>query len=118
MNGKTLFQYCMLAQAERQEISRFIFGDENAAARFADQEKCIRTLPLVKLTMTAFVEGEEEIVVGDILTCKLRVDYHNLDKGQRSGYVHSQHYPYLKKDNWFLIITDDSFTGLAAIEKL
>ena len=36
-------------------------------------------LPLVKLTMTAFVEGEDEIVVGDILTCKLRVDYHNLD---------------------------------------
>ena len=68
--------------------------------------------------MTAFVEGEDEIVVGDILTCKLRVDYHNLDKGQRSGYVHSKHYPYLKKDNWFLIITDESFTGLAAVEKL
>jgi hypothetical protein len=28
--------------------------------------------------MTAFVEGEDEIVVGDILTCKLRVDYYNL----------------------------------------
>jgi hypothetical protein len=68
--------------------------------------------------MTAFVEGEDEIVVGDILTCKLRVDYHNLLPGQRSGYVHSKHYPYLKKDNWFLIITDESFTGLAAIEKL
>ena len=68
--------------------------------------------------MSAFVEGEDEIVVGDILTCKLRFDYHNLDKGQESGYVHSKHYPYLKRDNWFLIITDEQFTGLAAIEKL
>jgi hypothetical protein len=68
--------------------------------------------------MTAFVEGEDETVVGDILTCKLRVDYLKLKKGERSGYVHSKHYPYLKKDNWFLIITDDTFTGLAAIEKL
>lgn len=68
--------------------------------------------------MSAFVEGEDEIVVGDILTCKLRVDYYNLDEGQKSGYVHSKHYPYLKRDNWFLIITDESFTGLAAIEKL
>jgi len=32
--------------------------------------------------------------------------------------VHSKHYPYLKKDNWFLIITDESYQGLAAVEKL
>lgn len=36
-------------------------------------------MPVVKLTMTAFVDGEDEIVVGDILTCKLRVDYLNLE---------------------------------------
>ena len=68
--------------------------------------------------MTAYVEGEDEIVVGDILTCKMRVDYYNMPDGQKSGYVHSKHYPYLKRDNWFLIITDETFTGLAAIEKL
>ena len=68
--------------------------------------------------MSAFVDGEEDIVVGDILTCKLRVDYVNMKTGQKSGYVHSKHYPYLKRDNWFLIITDESFTGLAAVEKL
>lgn len=68
--------------------------------------------------MTAFVQDEDEIVVGDILTCKLRVDYYNLKQGEKTGFVHSNNYPYLKRDNWFLIITDDSFTGLAAVEKL
>jgi len=69
--------------------------------------------------MTAFVEGEDEIVVGDILTCKLKVEYQNIkESGKKSGYVHSKHYPYLKRDNWFLIITDETYTGLAAIEKL
>lgn len=68
--------------------------------------------------MTAVVEGEQEIVVGDILTCKLEVTYLNLEKGEKSGYVHSRHYPYLKRDNWYLIITDEQFSGLAAIEKL
>jgi len=67
--------------------------------------------------MTAEVEGEDEICVGDILTCKLRVDYYNMQKGTKSGYVHSKHYPYLKRDNWFLIITDEQFVSLAAIEK-
>jgi len=32
--------------------------------------------------------------------------------------VHSKDYPFLKRDNWFLIITDDTFTGLAAVEKI
>lgn len=68
--------------------------------------------------MTATVEGEDEIVVGDILTCKMRVDYYNIEKGERSGYVHSNNYPFLKRDNWFLIITDETFTNLAAVEKL
>lgn len=53
------------------------------------------------------VEGEEENVVGDILTCKLTVTYKNLEKGEKSGYVHSKYYPYLKRDNWYLIITDE-----------
>lgn len=117
--GKTLYQYCMLKREERQPLHEFAFaGNPDQKDLFEEQEKCIQALPLVKLTMSAFVEGEDEIVVGDILTCKLEVEYFNLDKGERSGYVCSKHYPYLKRDNWFLIITDESFTGLAAIEKL
>ena len=32
--------------------------------------------------------------------------------------MHSKHYPYLRRDTWYLIITDETFTGLAAVEKL
>ena len=119
LNGKTLFNYCMMKPEERKALVNEVFADKtNKDEIYSEQEKCIDALPLVKLTMTAFVEGEDEIVVGDILTCKMRVDYYNLPKGVKPGYVHSKHYPYLKKDNWFLIITDETFTGLAAIEKL
>jgi len=119
IGNQTLFQFCMLPIEKRKEVSTYVFGeDAEGNKKFDEQEKCISALPLVKLTMTAYVEGEEEIVVGDILTCKLTVDYYNLDKGQKSGYVHSKHYPYLKRDNWFLIITDENFIGLAAVEKI
>merc|ERR1711990_1306230 len=107
----------MLTSAEREAKAEGIFGSDYKY-KFNDQEKLISTLPLVKLNMTAFVEGEDEIVVGDILTCKLEVKYYNLELGQKSGYVHSKTYPYLKRDNWFLIITDETFTGLAAVEKI
>jgi len=117
LNGMTLFNYCMKKPEERKQLIDQVFADK-AALVHQEHEKTIEALPLVKMTMTAFVEGEDEIVVGDILTCKMRVDYYNMEKGQKAGYVHSRNYPYLKKDNWFLIITDDSFTNLAAVEKL
>jgi hypothetical protein len=109
----------MLKPEERKALVKEIFDDAPDSVKiYEEQEKCIDALPLVKLTMTAYVEGEDEIVVGDILTCKMKVEYYNLPKGSKSGYVHSKNYPYLKKDNWYLIITDEQITGLAAIEKL
>lgn len=36
----------------------------------------------------------------------------------KSGYVHSKHFPFLRRDNWFLIITDEQLLGLAAVEKV
>lgn len=68
--------------------------------------------------MSAEVVGEDEICVGDVLTCKLTVEVTNLDKGMRTGYVHSKHFPFLRRDNWFLIITDEQLLGLAAVEKI
>jgi len=114
---KTIYNYCTSTEAQRLEWAPQIFGDD-FKTKFDEQEKCIQALPIVRITMTAFVDGEEDIVVGDILTCKLRVDYLNLEKGQKSGYVHSKHYPYLRRDQWFLMITDEQFSGLAAVEKL
>jgi len=36
-----------------------VFGDNSdTQSKFEEQEKCIKTLPLVKLTMSAYVEGE------------------------------------------------------------
>lgn len=68
--------------------------------------------------MTAEVEDEEECVVGDVLTCKLTVKFKNLESGQKTGFAHSKHYPFLKRDNWFLIITDEHLQSLASVEKL
>jgi hypothetical protein len=70
--------------------------------------------------MSAEVPGvkESDIRVGDLLNCKLEVEFLNLKRGHQSGYVHSKTYPYLRRDSWYLIITEESLTGLAAVEKL
>lgn len=98
-----------MQKSERQALHELVFSDDpDQKDKFEEQERCIEGLPLVEIKMTAEVEGEDEIVVGDILTCKLTVQYLNLEKGEKSGYVHSRHYPYLKRDNWYLIITDEN----------
>jgi len=79
----------MMEQSTRKELAPQIYGPSWDKA-FKEQEKCIEAMPLVKLTMTAFVQGEDEVVVGDILTCKLKVEYLKLKDGERSGYVHSK----------------------------
>ena len=78
--GATLYKYCLLSRLERQSIAYQIYGKDEV--KFAEQEKVIESLPLVRLKMEAFVPGEDDIVVGDMLTCKLRVDYINLKKGE------------------------------------
>jgi len=76
LGGKTLYKYCMLEKQERKALIEDVFSDvPNPLNVYEEQEKCIDALPIVKLTMTAFVEGEDEIVVGDILTCKMKVEY-------------------------------------------
>lgn len=64
------------------------------------------------------VEGEEDILIGDMLSCKVIVKFPKLEKDQTSGYVHSSSYPYLRRDKWYLIITDVSYEGLAQIEQI
>lgn len=114
----TLYQYASLQQEERKEIFYKIFGKEASQLVFEEQERCVSSLPIVKLEMSMIVEGEEDIVVGDILSCKVKVTFPRLKKGEQSGYVHSLSYPYLRRDRWYLVITDAAMQGIAACEKL
>jgi hypothetical protein len=64
------------------------------------------------------VEGEKEIVVGDILTISLRLTQRNLGEKQSLGFVHSNRFPYLKQSSWYLIFTDQEEINFLAMEKL
>lgn len=122
MKRKTIYQYALMTKEERKEMASYVFGFDEGSPKlnyaFEQQELCLDALPIVELQMTAEVEDEEECVVGDVLTCKLTVKFTNLEAGQKTGFVHSKHYPFLKRDNWFLIITDEHLQNLAAVEKI
>lgn len=115
--GATLYKYAMTEKLGREKAFNYLFPGADRAL-FEEQEQMLQCLPLVKLQMKCFVEGEDDIVIGDLLTCKLIVTFPNLKKGQQSGYVCSKTYPYLRRDSWYLIITDVALDGIACVEKL
>lgn len=70
------------------------------------------------MTASAEVLNSTDIALGDRLNIKLRVDFPNLKKDKVTGYVHSRNYPFLRKDSWYLILTDKAFNGIAGCEKI
>lgn len=112
----TIYKYAIMNELERKSLFYQVFPGQDE--KYMQHEQVMKSMPLIKMTMKAEVIGEEGFVVGDVLNVNLRIDFLNLEKGQQSGYVHSRSYPYLKKDSWFLILTEQTMTGLAAVEKI
>ena len=81
-------------------------------------EMAVKHFPIIDLKVEAFVEGEKEIAVGDLLTIKITVDQLNLKEGEEIGFIHSNKYPFLKKSSWYLIFADATETDFLAMEKL
>jgi hypothetical protein len=72
----------------------------------------------VDLKVELFVDGENEIAVGDFLTQKFTITQTNLGEHDSFGFVHSNEYPLLKKSNWYIMITDREENGFFYMEQL
>jgi hypothetical protein len=58
------------------------------------------------------------MVASDFITWKFKIQYPNLKENEFPGYVHSRSYPYLKKQQWYLMITDESKTNIVLVSKM
>ena len=81
-------------------------------------EAAIKAIPLIDFEVTFGVEGSEGVHVGDILTIKLKITQVNLGEHEKSGFIHSNTFPYLKKSHWYLIMTDREEQEFYTFEKL
>ena len=86
----TLEDYCRLSKEERKSLG--VFSDSERD----EVEKALLAFPLIDVKIEHYVDGEKEIAVGDILTIKITITQLNVKDGGRSGFVHSNKFPYLK----------------------
>lgn len=75
-------------------------------------------MPLVTLTATAEVVGDDEIVAGDFVTIKVTGRLDNVGENEEPGYVCTKNYPYLKKCHYYIIITDANQQVVYDIERV
>lgn len=94
--------FCRLKAEQRAKLNLFD-GDHQKAK---DVEDAIKVMPLMSVTSTAEVVGDDEIVAGDFVTIKVTATLDNVKEGEEPGYVHSNNYPYLKKCHYYVLITD------------
>lgn len=81
-------------------------------------EAVIRVLPLVKCSARCYTENQTEMTMNDAVTWEFKVEYPNLKENEFPGYVHSNHYPFLKKQSWWVMVTDAAKEKVVFCNKL
>ena len=71
-----------------------------------DVEALVRVLPVVKVSARAYTEGEMEMTMSDAITLEFKITYDKLNEKQFPGYAHSEKFPFLKKQGWWILLTD------------
>lgn len=97
----SLQTFCKLTPEQRAKLN--LFEDK---AQMAQVEKVIRALPIVKCEAKAFTEGEDKITMSDAITLHFSVEYTNLAKDETPGYTHSNTFGFLKRQHWWIIVSD------------
>lgn len=105
--------YCRLSEAERKKLA--LHSDEK---EFQEAEKVIASLPKIKVESKIFVEGEEDIVAGDVVTISIKLIRENYKEHEKAGFIHSNVYPFLKKEQWFFIMTDIEEKNVMGMDKI
>ena len=66
------------------------------AEKIEDIKATIKYIPELKVTAKAFVDGEEGISEGDLVTVSVTIDRVSLNEGQSMGLVHSTRFPMMR----------------------
>jgi len=109
-------QFVKMDKDDRLKYMTEAFPDQ--AKKLDQVEQCVSALPQIHVDVQAGTLGHKDTCLNDLMNVKIKVKLDHLKPGQESGYVHSRDYPFLKRDEWFLLVTDNTMSGVAMAEKI
>jgi len=97
---KDIIQYRDQPEKERKGLADFT--DEQKQ----DVAEALKLLPDIEVTTKVFVDDDEDdkVYEGDLCVVKVRIERKNLAEGEKAGLVHAPHFPYPRKEAWWVIL--------------
>mmetsp|Transcript_36914 Transcript_36914/g.57635 ORF Transcript_36914/g.57635 Transcript_36914/m.57635 type:complete len:665 (+) Transcript_36914:89-2083(+) len=84
------------------------------------REECLavcKILPDLETAVEVFVEDEEQVAEGDLVTCKVTLTRRNVPEGGKCPTVHAPAYPLPRREAWHALLTsrEGKIMGMARI---
>lgn len=61
---------------------------------------------------------DPKVIAGDLLTIEITAKLPNLPKGKARGFIHTTQFPFMKKDNFIVVITNADGSKILNYEKM
>lgn len=71
-----------------------------------DVLKCCKLIPDISVETKIFVDDDEDdkVYAGDLMSVQVKITRNNLDDGEEAALVHAPHFPFPKKEAWWIIL--------------
>jgi translocation protein SEC63 len=64
----------------------------------------VKAIPDVSMEVSIFVEDEEEIAEGDLVTIKVTITHKNLEEGEKIPPVYAPNFPGTREEGWWVLL--------------
>lgn len=113
----TFEQFLRKSEAERKALK--LFDDK----QLKNVEKSLKVFPLMNVEAKGYVMKannfkDTKVLAGDLLTIELTAKLPNLPKNKKRGYIHSTQFPFMRRDNFIVIITNSDGSKILNYERV
>ena len=99
-NAKTIDAYIKVPDEDKRGLKEMTEEQKN------DVLQCCKLIPDIEVESKIFVDDDEDdkVYAGDLMTVQVKITRNNLEDGEEAGLVHAPHFPFPKKEAWWIIL--------------